>query len=217
MQNKNFIHIRPFNEGPSCEVDYNLETLFKSSKPFVLFVSDTSLIQRGYLYEDLAHFQLKIQSVPGLILTWSLNLKSSDLIGWNYIIQTGEIKSPRFHIPISGNTVHIWSNVVVAAAGAGKNRRSFFCVKTHLFIAGPLERGGGVDQPSEFYRSVIPISAGKQVFLPFPLDFRFTYSPDSSPFLFDPWKFVTSLSSALINLWRHYLAHWLAVSVTFSQ
>ena len=31
------------------------------------------------------------------------------------------------------------------------------------------------------------------------------------------WKFVTSLSSALINLWRHYLAHWLALSLTFSQ
>jgi hypothetical protein len=28
---------------------------------------------------------------------------------------------------------------------------------------------------------------------------------------------VTSLSSALINLWRHFWAHWLAVSVTFSQ
>ena len=190
MQNKNFIHIRPFNEGPSCEVDYNLETLFKSSKPFVLFVSDTSLIQRGYLYEDLAHFQLKIQSVPGLILTWSLNLKSSDLIGWNYIIQTGEIKSPRFHIPIRGNTVHIWSNVVVAAAGAGKNRRSFFCVKTHLFILEPLE---------------------KKIFLS-QLENRYFFC---SPWILDlPTALIEVLFLTHEKLWRQYLAHWLICDVT---
>ena len=34
-------------------------------------------------YKHHAHFQLKIQSVPALILTWSLIKKSSDLIGWN--------------------------------------------------------------------------------------------------------------------------------------
>ena len=39
-------------------------------------------------------------------------------------------------------------------------------------------------------------TTGGQIFLVFPLDFRSTYGPDSSH---DP-KFVTSLSSALINL-----------------
>jgi hypothetical protein len=54
-------------------------------------------------------------------------------------------------------------------------------LRTHLFILGPLEKGG-VDRPSEFYRSDILISAGKHIFHLFPLDFRSTYGPDSSPF-----------------------------------
>ena len=37
---------------------------------------------------------------------------------------------------------------------------------------------GGLDRPSEFYRSINPISAGEQILLVFPLDFRSTYGPD---------------------------------------
>ena len=37
---------------------------------------------------------------------------------------------------------------------------------------------GGVDRPFEFYRSINPISAGEQIFLVFPLDFRSSYGPD---------------------------------------
>ena len=62
--------------------------------------------------------------------------------------------------------------------------RYTYCGKAHLFILGPLEKEG-VNRPSGFYRSVIPISARKQIFILFPLDFRSTYGPDSSPF-FDP-------------------------------
>ena len=36
----------------------------------------------------------------------------------------------------------------------------------------------GLDCPSEFYRSINPISAGEQIFLVFPLDFRSSYGPD---------------------------------------
>ena len=80
-----------------------------------------------------------------------------------------------------------------------------FCMKTHLLHFRPV---------GKCYRStlrVLQITRG-QIFLVFPLDFRSTYGPDSSPF-FDPY-----------NLWRHYLAHWLEeqpisalVPLTFSQ
>ena len=49
---------------------------------------------KGAYFCLLAHFQLKIQSVPALILTWFLNLKSSDLIGWN-IRQSDLVKRRR--------------------------------------------------------------------------------------------------------------------------
>ena len=64
------------------------------------------------------------------------------------------------------------------------------------------KRGEG-RSPLRVLQISFPISVGKQIFLLFPLDFRSTYGPDSSPF-FDPWKFVTSLSSALIGCFCNF-------------
>ena len=72
--------------------------------------------------------------------------------------------------------LRIWSSVVVAAAAAAGAAATLF-----FRVVGKK----GVNPPSVFYRSVIPISAVKQIFLLFPRDFRSTYGPDSSPF-FDP-------------------------------
>ena len=124
-----------------------------------------------------------------------------------YVIQTGEIKSPRFNI-------RIWSSVVVEAAG--KKRAVFFllllqlhfllagflsaaaatsffacrfssccccnfvfCVKTHLFILGPLEKGG----------SIAPQSFTDQSFLS-QLENRYFFS--------SPW--ILDIPTALIQV-----------------
>jgi hypothetical protein len=83
---------------------------------------------------------------------------------------------------------------LVAAAAAAGRKRPVIRAPLHFRAVGK----GGLNCPSEFYRSINPISVGKQMFLVFPLDFRSSYGPDSSPF-FNPWKFVTSLSIALIG------------------
>ena len=147
------------------------------------------------------------------MLTWSLNLKSSDLIGWNYVIQTGEIKSPRFNI-------RIWSSVARRRSSCSSRRRKkrpvVFLRENASLPTGPLEKGG----------LIAPQSFTDQLFL-FLLENRYFFC---SPWILDlptaliQVLFLTHenlwrhyLFSALINLWRHYLAHWLAVSVTFSQ
>ena len=85
--------------------------------------------------------------------------------------------------PVIRSSSAIITGRVLAAAAL---QLCFLSENTPSSLLGPSEPSSrGVDCPSEFYRSIIPISVGKQIFLLFPLDFRSTYGPDSSPF-FDP-------------------------------
>ena len=204
-------------------------------------IKQTSIVKKWKLilvwFEIIWTFQLVVQSLSRVIITWFVIKKSSDLIGWNItsfrLVKRHlllESVRPYFASFFADRPLHFLPRTfivflpTIAEAAAAANKRPVcipilvkrvVCTRrhapslqalAHVFCApslylGPSELsnrgGGGFDNPLEFYISVYAFSAG------------YFFSPS---WILDP---PTALFQVLFLTICE--AHWLAVSVTFSQ
>ena len=141
----------------------------------------------------IAHFQLKIQSVPALIITWSLILKSSDLIGWNITSFRLEKLKARDLMYNSATTDECVERRKMLQQQQQENGRWFSRVFAwSRVLCGHLHIGQKsliiIQKTLSHWRIINKLHHSAPLLWP----------NVSSPF-FEVWQFVTSLFSALIG------------------